>query len=425
MRQSKARKSTFAFLDISPSTDDDSDSTPVSKKAKRDAPTGLRKIKRPNTIHMVATTSNLKKEHSGLCCICTGKGRLLDRGGVKVNLLDKHILLPCRYCSNSTHPACCKRDENLVIVANDKETYNPVAPSSRSPLPVAALPSDSPAPVTESTESPDAVPESVGSPAPVPESTESTTSPPTAVKVDAVVPPSQYHICQMCFRNQKKLGQPPGACDICDRLLVSIEADEDAANDTANRDDLLFRCRTCQRAFCNDCTPLDWHSTDPKEPRLPQQCTTCTRFDGKNVDQILTWRHVDASREPTTTPLPIVDMDDLKVAIDTNAQQPDDTIDKKTFNTTKTPKSCVFLVKWMDVSYRHLDWVPGSWLVGVSAKSRPFMENNEDHVALPLNHVVPKSYKTIDRILDVEQTSSGKIISVFAKFYGLPYDESK
>jgi hypothetical protein len=155
------------------------------------------------------------------------------------------------------------------------------------------------------------------------------------------------------------------------------------------------------------------------------QCTTCTHFDGKNVDQVLTWRHVDASHEPTTTPLPIVDMDDLKVAMDTNAQQPEDTIDKKTFNTTKTPKSCVFLVKWMDASHRHLSWVPGSWLVGTSLKSRSFMQNNENLVARPLNHVVPTSYKTIDRILDVKQTSSGKINSVFAKFYGLPYDESK
>ncbi|KAI8084780.1 P-loop containing nucleoside triphosphate hydrolase protein [Halteromyces radiatus] len=152
------------------------------------------------------------------------------------------------------------------------------------------------------------------------------------------------------------------------------------------------------------------------------ECGTCRYFSGQDIETLLTWLPVNTNEEPTTTLLPCV-----------NTKNPCTTDEDKSYrknndNTHRldsTTKNRVFLVKWKDISYRHLDWVPETWLAGVSPmKYNNYLKKHYDQYPIKVEDAVPFYWKVIDRVLDTKQSQSGHVKMVFAKFRGLAYDQA-
>ncbi|CAG8461795.1 10269_t:CDS:2 [Diversispora eburnea] len=120
--------------------------------------------------------------------------------------------------------------------------------------------------------------------------------------------------------------------------------------------------------------------------------------------------------------------------------------DQKTENTEhKELEFREYLVKFEDLSYRNVDWVPEEWLKGVaSIKFRNFIKLEPD--PLPIENVIHKDWTKVDRVLDVEYRDGStlrdllnrvtfkkknkrprektKIKSALIKWKGMKYSES-
>lgn len=113
--------------------------------------------------------------------------------------------------------------------------------------------------------------------------------------------------------------------------------------------ELLFRCKTCKRLAHYEHFPQPLHEESLSIPSLAEyyqnnndwQCTDCVAFIYP-LDKILAWRPYPANAvEPDRQP----------------GQLPD--------HKALLPRE--YLVKWLDRSYRRVQWVPHMWLLSTSA----------------------------------------------------------
>ena len=186
-------------------------------------------------------------------------------------------------------------------------------------------------------------------------------------------------------------------------------------SDNDDSSSTLSRCTKCKRLLefpdeqQQQQQQLDGiHSLSTRHPICIQyqQCPLCITFKAK-AKEILAWRLSDAEQRHRTD----------------NARLDEMTLARKEF-----------LVKWMDMSYRHVAWVPEDWIKATNnALYEDYIKNNANDFPLRYNeqHPIPKQWMTIMRILDVQDENgntvqagaSNDIHRVFAQVHGPTTDQ--
>ncbi|ORX53061.1 hypothetical protein DM01DRAFT_1322748 [Hesseltinella vesiculosa] len=321
-------------------------------------------------------------DHLETCHRCLKAGVIAKDGTIRNT--NHRILLPCWYCSASIHPACSSAD-SLLLHKHARSNSLPGTSNTKQS-------DDTSAKLADGTDS--------GT---------KTTPPPCP-------PPRKqyYYVCSMCQSEKRATANQYGTCYKCHQVtppdtatLSHHETDEADVHVTR----FLHRCRFCDRAFHQSCQPGQWPPHHLWENRnTDHTCETCQHFVGK-VDKILAWYRVATNDEPIQATLPATDGSDM-----TGLSQDDDTV---TFDPVGNHN--VLLVKWENVSYRHLSWVPQSWLAKYSKKSRYYFDKQKFQLWQPVNAVVPRTWCKINRIMDVDYNDHHEPIRVLANFHGLNY----
>ncbi|TVY94026.1 Chromatin remodeling factor, partial [Lachnellula willkommii] len=191
-----------------------------------------------------------------------------------------------------------------------------------------------------------------------------------------------------------------------------------------NPRNVLFRCTRCQRAYHFEHLPGRKKTSktpdDTEEIRIARlkeytpkwQCKDCCDTPGK-PQGLVAWRPADPK-----------------------SYKPEDTIEELREDQKE------YLIKWEDKSYFQCNWMPGSWVWGVTAKAmrNAFARRDEGANEKPKwteKEAIPEEYLTMEIILDVEYDSDfepeseevdkaqiSMIDQVFVKFEGLTYDDA-
>ena len=191
-----------------------------------------------------------------------------------------------------------------------------------------------------------------------------------------------------------------------------------------NDESVLFRCRTCQRAWHFEHLPSRYDTSNtPKDidelrderfkeytPRW--QCKECCEVPAK-VQGLVAWRPVDR----------------------------DSYIEGQTLESFREDEK-EYLIKWEDKSYFGCTWMPGGWVWGVTAviMRKAFFRRDEGANLLPkwtAEEAIPEELLRMEIVFDVSyyngyvarSEASDKahihdVDQVLVKFQGLGYDEA-
>ncbi|CAG8601442.1 2670_t:CDS:10, partial [Acaulospora morrowiae] len=157
------------------------------------------------------------------------------------------------------------------------------------------------------------------------------------------------------------------------------------AQPIVNINKVLFRCFRCYLGMHQQCLPpLNNEKTIEDKMKFYRRKWTC-HFCHKweyNIDKILTFRYTSTKGKDNDDSL--MEIDNLLLFDEFNAYF-----------------EVEFLVKFEDLSYRNVEWVPGPWLMGVApAKFRNFIKSEPE--PLPVETVIHSDWTKVDRVLDVE-----------------------
>ncbi|GAA5884888.1 hypothetical protein JCM6882_007139 [Rhodosporidiobolus microsporus] len=221
---------------------------------------------------------------------------------------------------------------------------------------------------------------------------------------------------------------------------------------------LMFRCGKCKRIAHYGCLENDepqWSFEQHVQSYFDWQiCHDCYNFNVP-LDAILAWAEAD--------PLPVgkddVESDDEVVEKVVGERR----VDAKTQKVYDIPSAkdlranAKYLVKWQDMSYRHLEWVPHAWLSASHyAKLSNFLtrgstvsfeppkddddddedpdkEERDDEAPLPDANAmdrIPKTWRTVDRVLEVwyhhpKKAGETVVHDDYVRRYDLPDDEDE
>ncbi|GAA6047763.1 hypothetical protein JCM3770_001766 [Rhodotorula araucariae] len=219
--------------------------------------------------------------------------------------------------------------------------------------------------------------------------------------------------------------------------VVETEQDEytEAKKDKdALKPGLMFRCSKCKRVAHYGCLENDepgWTFEQHVQSYADWAiCHDCYNYNVP-LDVILAWAEAD--------PLPAGDGDDVES--DDEVVEPvvgEQRVDEKTKKVVVVPSSkdlranAKYLVKWQDMSYRQLDWVPHAFLAAAyQSKLSGFLargslvkfeaakdddpedddptdgDDNSGEAPLPDPNAlerIPEAWRTVDRVLDVWYT---------------------
>jgi hypothetical protein len=205
-------------------------------------------------------------------------------------------------------------------------------------------------------------------------------------------------ICQQCNKTDSHMSR----CMICYKEHSSKENNSKNINDseksnkdsTSNLDSedsqVFFRCLYCSQAVHESCIPsLDGEKIlkDKMESyRESWRCHLCLKWEDK-VDKILTYRKIPASDNKEGS-MEISESQDTPQSEDINVDS--DNIE-----------DYEFLVKFEDLSYLQVEWVPGPWLYGTSqSKYNNYIKLQPE--PLTKEEVIQNNWTKIHRILDVQ-----------------------
>ncbi|CAD6450203.1 18daffe8-7acf-4534-ade1-204c4ec28ebf [Sclerotinia trifoliorum] len=191
-----------------------------------------------------------------------------------------------------------------------------------------------------------------------------------------------------------------------------------------NPDNVLFRCRGCQRGFHFEHLPqrsrkstAAHNADDLRSQRIQEytknwQCKQCSESTTK-LQTLVAWRPSDRK-----------------------SYKEDDDFD--TFREDEKE----YLVKWDNSSYFQCSWMPGAWVWGVAAATmrKAFIRRDEGANMSPKwtkEEAISEEYLRMEIIFDVEYDESfqpkseeydkahiNDVVQVLVKFRGLTYDES-
>jgi chromodomain-helicase-DNA-binding protein 4 len=243
-------------------------------------------------------------------------------------------------------------------------------------------------------------------------------------------------ICQQC----NKIDSHVSRCMICHEESYNKENDNSKSKgdskksnkvSTSNLDpddsQVFFRCLYCTQAAHESCLPFLNEEKTLKDKMISYReswkCHLCLKWEDK-VDKILTYRKVPADKnmetsEPQDTPTP---------------QSEDINSDSDNIEDYE------FLVKFKDLSYLQVEWVPGPWLYGVTPnKYNVYIKSQPEQ--LTKEEVIQEDWTKIHRILDVQFKSEvtlrdqltkgqknlgrGAPVQAYVKWKGLNYFDGK
>ena len=189
-----------------------------------------------------------------------------------------------------------------------------------------------------------------------------------------------------------------------------------------NPNNVLFRCLECTRSCHfhhlpprdNQIATTDLSTDHVADERFGQYCKTWTCKDCKDapevVDHLVSWR-------PT----------------DVEAYRP------RTAGEGVSEDAKEYLVKWRNLPYSEVTWMPGPWVWGITSPLMRKAFHKRDENTLPKIHTedaVPEDYHRIDIVFDIKYTNVVKIHTVevdqariieveqaLVKFKGLSYED--
>jgi chromodomain-helicase-DNA-binding protein 4 len=248
------------------------------------------------------------------------------------------------------------------------------------------------------------------------------------VKKDSLAP--RLDVCHICkeqgpscapFSTKKTSKQEEKLREENDGEDPITEVGEHLIN---NADNVLFRCRTCQRGYHYDhLPPLSKKSTTPEdladlrharhqEYTRKWQCKECSEVSSK-IQGLVAWRPANG------------------VSYQTGDEWDTFTEDDKEY-----------LIKWEEKSYFKCTWMPGSWVWGVAAVAmrKAFIRRDEGANMRPKmteKEAIPEEFLRMEIVFDVEYDRSFRpkseahdkahiddVDMVLVKFRGLTYEES-
>lgn len=314
--------------------------------------------------------------HEDTCDVCDGRGTRSNKGISQ--------LIPCQGCSTSIHKICLGSRSGRDHIVTKVGTAHFVLQCRRC----------------------------IG----------------TAAKKDVLAP--QLDACQVCKEKGK-------ACAPFSTKKTSKQ-EEKLRNENNGEDPIteipkdlidnafqvLFRCKSCQRAYHFEHLP--GRSEDSvtfedgeniREERLSEyndnwQCNDCCNMSSK-VQGLVAWRPSNLDTYVAGTPVDELREDDKE-----------------------------YLVKWEGTSYFKCSWMPGAWIWGTTAAvmRKAFVRRDEGKNLLPImekEDAIPEEYLRIEIVFDVTYRNDGRfkfdimdetlideVSTVLVKFEGLGYDEA-
>jgi hypothetical protein len=223
---------------------------------------------------------------------------------------------------------------------------------------------------------------------------------------------------------------------------------EDPAEPTVEPPTILFRCFRCTYTAHDKCLkrlstmePGVSQTEIIRQYRKDWKCHQCLEWD-MELDLILAFRDVPIQLPSASTPISTDTQDadvEMQLADTPNPSTPSlsesTTKDGNTFpqapNTTRE-----LLIKWKNMSYRKLTWVPAYWVSQVvsPAKIKSFWKRTP--APAEISDVVPQEWLQVEKVLDVifdteydgsedDMDALDHIQSVFVKWKSLDYDQCK
>jgi chromodomain-helicase-DNA-binding protein 4 len=189
-----------------------------------------------------------------------------------------------------------------------------------------------------------------------------------------------------------------------------------------NFNNVLFRCTKCWRPFHYGHLPsrqpwgndLRYDENERADARFHEysrdwNCKECLEMSNKKVGTIVAWRPTDVESYLPGVPLEDVGEDDME-----------------------------YLIKWENISYHQVNWMPGAWVWGVASFStRNAFAKKFPAMKLTTEAAIPEEFLSIDIVLDVKYTNiidfqTGEIdrarirevSKALIKYKGLPYEEA-
>ncbi|KAG0206195.1 hypothetical protein BGX28_002330 [Mortierella sp. GBA30] len=414
------------------SSDDSSDEVSTPKaKAERKTPS----VPKPKKILVATSTeSSFVQAHHPFCTRCGQRGELTKRKSKKKSDDEEDdeplgSLLLCECCSAGYHRLCLRKSYTESLIGTGFRCEACVKSKGAECLEchlwVGRTPPASPAKAVELTESvstPTAGFSSVSD---------------TMVDVSSAV-------------KQDDTSMPnTDAQDQSDMQVEGDAAEEDAAKKAEDPSDnrreapeVLFRCFRCTYTAHDKC--LRALSTMEKgidqaqivrHYRRDWKCHQCLEWDSE-LDQILAFRDMpitktdEAFQDNGDTEMAVSDSSKVEAsgAVETAPK------DGSTFPLAPNTRR-ELLVKWKNMSYRKVTWVPSYWVSQVvsSVKIKSFWKKTVGPAEI--SDVVMPEWTQVDKILDVrfdgdydgnsdDMDALDHIQSVFVKWRSLDYDQS-
>ncbi|KAI1315973.1 hypothetical protein EDD11_010555 [Mortierella claussenii] len=403
---------------------------PTRTKGERKAPSAPKPKK---TLVATSTESNFIQAHHPFCTRCGQRGEITKRKSKKKSDDEEDdeplgSLLLCECCSAGYHRLCLRKTYTDSLIgtgfrceaciknkgAECLECHEWVGRTPPTPLVKASKEAD-PMPIIDS-------------------------------QVTGVDTPTNTTVmAEEAAQEATPMAAVEHAKDVEDQKDTSTASSppktEDSMETVAEADAILFRCFRCTYTAHDRCLrPLSTMDKDAdraqivKNYRKDWKCHQCQEWD-RDLDLILAFRDVPI-RKPDTSATD----DDTEMALADNAKPEGITVadatikDGSTFpqppNTTRE-----LLIKWKNMSYRKVTWVPSYWVSQVVSpvKVKSFWKKMQGPAEIP--DVVQPEWTQVDKVLDVifdadydgtedDMEALDHIQSVFVKWRGLDYDQA-
>ncbi|CAI2172775.1 10525_t:CDS:10 [Funneliformis geosporum] len=201
-------------------------------------------------------------------------------------------------------------------------------------------------------------------------------------------------LCQQCSKSDSHISR----CMVCHKepsnKEKNSESDEDlqrpikdvAISLDPEDSQVFFRCLRCSQAIHESCLPFlneeESLSEKMQSYRESWNCHLCLKWEDK-IDKILTFRKISVNSNKEGS------MEVSRSQIEEINADSDNIEDYE------------FLVKFEDVSYLQVEWVPGPWVFGISpTKYNNYVKSQPD--PLTKEEAIKSYWTKIHRILDVQ-----------------------
>ncbi|KAF9952628.1 hypothetical protein BGZ65_005150, partial [Modicella reniformis] len=433
-RRAQASVKPQPVLDYS---DDSSDEVaPTKVKAERKAPSAPKPKK---TLVPTSTESNFVQAHHPFCTRCGQRGEITKRKSKKKSDDEEDdeplgSLLLCECCSTGYHRSCLRKTYTDSLTGTGFRCESCIKNKGAECLECHEWVGRTPQPssAVKTTEGNESAPASATDASMVGEGTDTTGYSKQAPNVASSAPESGMSKDMDVDKDAVGADSPSKSEGSSAPTPSSIAAAPPA-------DQILFRCFRCTYTAHDKCLrplstmePGNDQAQIAKHYRKEWKCHQCQEWD-RELDLILAFRDVPIRRPDSA----VQDDADMTPADSTKSEGGSALEAAKDGSTFPQPPNTMreLLVKWKNMSYRNVTWVPSYWVSQVvsPAKVKSFWKRTPGPAEIP--DVILPEWTVVDKVLDVafdpdyngtedDMDAIDYIQSVFVKWKGLDYDQS-